>query len=150
MTRLFAAAGLAAMALFMTIGFLAGDQDLTAPATLAAVLMVVVLPAIGSAVLVRSHLASGRNDNERTTRMRHQTIESELLKLAAEKGGRLTAVELAMHLAITPESATEALDRLALRGQAEYEVTDAGVIVYSFHDIIHLGGKHSAKGVLDD
>lgn len=149
MSRLFGAAGLAAIALFMLIGFLAGDHDSRAPATLFAVALVVVLPAVGAVLLVRSHAALGRAGSEHTTRLRNQTIESEVLKLAAAKGGRLTAVELAMHLAIAPEAAIEALDRLALRGQAEYAVTDAGVIVYTFHDIIHLGGKDSAKGVLD-
>lgn len=150
MNRLTAAAVLATIALFMFTGFLFGEQPEWTPANIAAFLLVVALPAFCAVMLARSHFELVRDKSDRINRLREQIMESELLTLASERGGRLTAVELAMHLAITPEAATEALDRLALRGQAAYEVTDAGVIVYSFHDIIHLGGKHSAKGVLDD
>jgi hypothetical protein len=149
MIRLLGAVILMVIALFMTSGYLQSDRDWREPATFVALLLVVGLPLLGAALLVRSHSAAGRARSDSTTRLRHQTIESEVLKLAAERGGRLTAVELAMHLAIAPEAATEALDRLALRGQAEYAVSDAGVIVYTFHDIIHLDGKDSARNVLD-
>lgn len=149
MIRNLGALALTALALLMTAGYLRSDLDWRHPATFVSLVLLVGLPLVGATLLVRSHAALGRAGSDRTTRLRNQTLESEVLKLAAEKGGRLTAVELAMHLAIAPEAATEALDRLALRGQAEYAVTDAGVIVYTFHDIIHLGGKDSAKGVLD-
>lgn len=151
MSRLFWAVALVVFALVMTMGYLeSGRAWHDEPATAVAVVLLVVLPLLAAAFLTRQHYDLQRDRGDRTARRRDQTIESELLNLAAAKGGRLTAVELAMHLAITPEAATEALDRLALRGQAAYEVTDAGVIVYAFHDLIHLGGKDSAKGVLDD
>jgi hypothetical protein len=149
MMHLFGSILLTAFAVYMTWGYLNSSLDASDPATFVGLVLVVGFPLLGAALLARRHATVHRRRGERTIRLRQQTIESELLKLAAEKGGRLTAVELAMHLAITPEAATEALDRLALRGQADYEVTDAGVIVYSFHDIMHLGGKHTAKGVLD-
>lgn len=150
MSRILGALFLTVVALVMTMGYLRSDLEWRDPATFIGLLLVVGLPLFGAAILARSHRDAQRSRGDRTIRLRNQTIESELLKLAAQRGGRLTAVEVAMHLALTPEAATAALDRLALRGQAEYAVTDAGVIVYSFHDIIHLDGKHSAKGVLDD
>ena len=52
-------------------------------------------------------------------------------------------------MAITPEAAKDALDALALREQAELEITESGVIVYAFHDVRHLEEKSRAKGVLD-
>ena len=69
--------------------------------------------------------------------------------LAGEKGGRLTAVEVSVALAISPEEAGEALKSLGIRGHADVQVTDDGVLVYDFYDIRHLGGKSTAKGVLD-
>ena len=54
-----------------------------------------------------------------------------------------------MALAMTPDAAAEALKQLGIRGHAEVQVTDDGVLVYDFYDIRHLGGKASAKGVLD-
>ena len=150
MNRLCLAVALVAFPLVMSMGYRKSEREWQSePATAVAVVLLIVLPLIGAGLLARGHYDRRRHRGEHTSRLRHPMIESELLNRAAAKGGRLTTVELAMHLAISPESATEALDRLALRGQAEYEVTDAGVIVYSFHDIIHLGGKHSAKGVLD-
>ena len=47
------------------------------------------------------------------------------------------------------DAAAEALKQLGIRGHAEVQVTDDGVLVYDFYDIRHLGGKASAKGVLD-
>ena len=150
MTKVVAAFVLAGLSLFMLSGYLGADVPATAPASLAALFLLVGLPAIGAVLLLHSYFRERGHVGERREQLRRQTIESELLKLALTRGGRLTAVEVATHLAIPPEAATEALDRLALRGQAEYEVTDAGLIVYGFYDITHLGGKHSAKGILDD
>lgn len=42
-----------------------------------------------------------------------------------------------------------ALDGMVLRSEAELEVTDEGVLVYTFHDLKHLAGKANARSVLD-
>jgi hypothetical protein len=149
MKRLAGAFALGALSLFMLTGYLRSDIDGSAPAAMAAFALVVLLPGVGALLLARSHFAEHGREGARKEELRLQTIESEVLKLAVARGGKLAAVEVATQLALSPEQATEALDRLALRGQAEYEVTDAGVIVYAFRDILHLGGKASAKGVLD-
>lgn len=149
MNKLLAAGGLAALALFMLLGFLASDVAAGAPATLAALALTVGLPAAGAGLLARSHHAERARLGGRKAQLRRQTLDAEILRLAAEHGGRLTAVEVAARLAIGPEAAKEALDDLALRGQAEIEVTDAGLLVYGFWDVRHLGDKSSARGVLD-
>ena len=133
----------------MLSGYLNSDVARSSPAALVALLLVVGLPLAGSVILLRGHFRATHTQQSRKEQLRQQTIESEILKLAMTHGGKLTAVEVAAQFAITPEHATEALDRLALRGQAAHEVTDAGVIVYSFYDIVHLGGKSSARDVLD-
>jgi hypothetical protein len=38
---------------------------------------------------------------------------------------------------------------MADRGLAEVEVSESGVLVYSFYDVRHLGEKEAARGVLD-
>lgn len=149
MKRIWGAAGLGAISLFMLLGFLSGDQALFAPATLAALGLTVALPAVGAGLLVRGHMAERNRLTGRKAMLRQQTIEAEVLRLAAEHRGRLTAVEVATLLAVTPESATETLNALAAREHAELEITDAGLIVYNFHDVRHLGDKHSARGILD-
>jgi len=81
--------------------------------------------------------------------LRQQTIDAEVLRLAVTEGGSLTAVEVATALALTPEQAKDTLDSLVGRDIADIAVTERGVVVYTFHDAKHLGGKGDAKGVLD-
>ena len=149
MQRLIGGIALGGLGLFMLSGYFNADVARSSPASLAALLLVAGLPLVGSVLLIRSHFRDKHRLQSRKDLLRQQTVESEILKLAMARGGKLTAVEVATEFAIAPEGAVEALDRLALRGQATYEVTDAGVIVYSFYDIMHLGGKESARDVLD-
>lgn len=149
MSRLIGSALLLLLSLFMLVGFLGSSASLAAPATLAALVITVGLPLAGAAVLASGHFRGRGRLTQRREELRRQTIESEILRLAARHSGRLTAVEVASEMAISPEAAKEALDALALREQAELEITESGVIVYSFHDVRHLEQKSRAKGVLD-
>jgi hypothetical protein len=137
------------LSLFMLVGFLGSDAALTAPATIAALLITVGLPAAGSVVLAAGHFRGRGRLARRREELRQQTIESEILRLAGQRGGRLTAVEVASDMAIPPEAAKEALDSLALREVADMEITESGVLVYAFHDVRHLGQKSQARGILD-
>lgn len=150
MNKLLGAVVLIAVALFMLVGFLSSDVARGAPATLAALALTIGLPAAGAGLLVRGHLRERERLQGRKALLRQQTVDAEILRLAGESGGRLTAVEVATRLALTPEAAKEALDELAVRGHADIQVTDAGLLVYSFYDVRHLGEKESAKGILDD
>jgi hypothetical protein len=147
--RLVAAALLLLLSFFMLIGFLGSSASLSAPATIAALLITVGLPAAAGVTLASSHFRQRGQLGRRRDELRRQTIESEILRLAAQHGGRLTAVEVASDMAIAPEAAKEALDSLVLREMAELEITDSGMLVYAFTDIKHLAQKSRAKGVLD-
>lgn len=149
MGKLLGAAGLLALALFMLLGALRSGAALASPATLAALALTVGLPALGAGLLVRSHRAGHARLAGRRAQLRSQTLDAEILRLAGERGGRLTAVEVATDLAITPEAAREALDGLSVRGHADIEVSDAGLLVYGFYEVRHLGSKSTARGVLD-
>ncbi|MDQ3949326.1 MAG: hypothetical protein M3282_03185 [Gemmatimonadota bacterium] len=149
MGRLVGSGLLMLLSLFMLIGFLGSDAVIGAPATIAALLITVALPAAAGVALASGHFRGRGRLARRREELRRQTIESEILRLAGQRGGRLTAVEVASDMAISPEAAKDALDSLALREQAELEITDSGVIVYAFHDVRHLQEKPHAKGVLD-
>jgi collagenase-like PrtC family protease len=142
-------AALLALAAFMLLGFLRSDASLTSPAAIAALLITAVLPAAAGVALLRGGLTFGGRRSARIEKLRQQTLEAEILRLAMQHGGKLTAVEVATALARSPESAKSMLDSLAEREIADLEVTDRGVIVYSFHDARHVGGKHSSRGILD-
>jgi hypothetical protein len=149
MPRLVGSVLLLLLSLFMLVGFLRSDAGLAAPATIAALLITVVLPAgVGLALVAGSVRGRGRLARRREE-LKRQTIESEILRLAEQRGGRLTAVEVASEMAITPETAKDALDSLALREIAEIEITDSGLIVYALRDVRHLPEKAHARGVLD-
>lgn len=146
--KLLGAAVLAAIALFMLLGSLTADVGGGAAAVVA-LLLVVGLPAAGAALLVRSHFAERSRRTGRKAQLRQHTLDAEILRLAGERGGRLTVVEVATELGVPLEGAKQALDGLLLREHADLELTDAGVTVYHFYDVRHLGDKHTARGILD-
>jgi hypothetical protein len=78
-----------------------------------------------------------------------QTLEAEVLRLAKQKGGKLTVVEVMTDLALDSDAAKEVLDSMAGKSLAEVELTESGIIVYAFYEVRHLQDKESAKGVLD-
>ena len=147
--KLFGAAGLAAIALFMFLGFLNSDRGLSDAAALVAVALTVGLPATGAGLLLRSHFAERSRLVGRKAQLRQQTLEAEVMRFAGEHAGRLTVLEVTTRLGVTPEAAKEALDSLARREHADLEITDEGIIVYNFYDVRHQGGKDSARGLLD-
>ncbi len=138
---------LLAIAAFMFIGFLGSDA--TGPANVFALIITVVLPAAGGLALVTGRIGTTRGAGRGREELRRQTLEAELLRLAGRHGGRITIVEAVAELAITPEEAKEGLDSLSVRGLADFEVTDSGVIVYSFHDLRNIGEKHQSRGLLE-
>lgn len=149
MTKLAGAAGLALLALFMLAGFLNRDTAASAGAVVLALGITVVLPAAGAVLLARSHFAERSRLTGRKAELRRQATESELLRLAQGRGGKLLAVEAAMSLHLSEDAAREALDGMVASGRAELEVTDAGNLVYSFPALLQLPDKSTARGILD-
>ena len=137
---------LVALAVFMFIGYLGAEVG--GASAIFALLITVVLPAAGGVALITGRVG-GRVHGARRAELRQQTIEAELLRLAGRHGGKLTIVEAVGELAITPEEAKQALDALSVRGLADFEVTDSGVVVYVFHDVQNLGDKADSRGLLE-
>lgn len=149
MGRLVGAGLLLLLSVLMFVGFLGSTAAIAAPATIAALLITVGLPAAAGVALAASHFRQGGRLARRRDTLRQQTIESEILRLAAQHRGRLTAVEVSSEMAISPEDAKDALDSLVVREVAELEITDSGLLVYAFSDLKRLGEKSTAKGILD-
>jgi hypothetical protein len=146
--RLIGGAALLALALFMFAGFLRAGNA-AGGAKFFAFIITVLLPAGGGAALILSHFRGKGQLAGRKAELRQQTLEAEVLRLAAQQQGKITVVETVSALAVTPEEAKEALDALARRGLADFQVTDSGVIVYAFHDVQKLSEKSKAKGILE-
>ena len=149
MGKLVGGVALLVLALFMVVGFLRSGADPFALRTLFALFIAVGLPAAGGSWLVARHFGVGRRIEGRREQLRRDTLEAEVLKMAGRHGGRLTAVEVAGELAVPTSTAEELLNELMAREMAEIEITDSGLLVYTFHDVRHLSEKETARGLLE-
>ncbi len=135
--------------MFMGLGFLRSGADPLALRTLVALFIAVGLPAGGGSWLLARHFGVGRRIEGRREELRRDTLEAEILKMAGRHGGRLTAVEVAGELAVPTTTAEELLNELMVRELAEIEITDSGLLVYTFDDVRRLSEKESARGLLE-
>jgi hypothetical protein len=149
MKKIAGSVGLALLALFMLAGFLNSDTDVSAGARLLALGITVVLPAAGAVLLARSHFAEKSRLTGRRAELRRHAMESEIVRLAQARGGKLLAVEVAMAMHVAEDAAREALDAMVARERAELEVTDEGNLVYVFPTLRQLSDKSTARGLLD-
>ena len=133
----------------MVVGFLRAGVDPLALRTIVALFIAAGLPAAGGGLLLARHFGVGRRIEHRRESLRRDTLEAEILKMAGRHGGRLTAVEVAGELALPTTRAEELLNELMAREMADIEVTDSGLLVYTFHDVRHLSEKETARGLLD-
>ncbi|MDE2944064.1 MAG: hypothetical protein OXT63_07620 [Gemmatimonadota bacterium] len=149
MGKLIGGVALLGLALFMVVGFLRSGADPLALRTLFALFIAAGLPAAGGGLLLAHHFGIGRRIEHRREELRRDTLEAEVLKMAGRHGGRLTAVEVAGELAVPTTTAEELLNELMAREMAEIEITDSGLLVYTFHDVRHLSEKETARGLLE-
>ena len=147
MGRLWGGLALIALAVFMGLGYAAAD--VRGGAALLAFGITVLLPGGAGITMVAGHFRRRTALTDNREELRRQTLEAELLRLAGNRGGRLTVVEAVTDLAISPDTAKRSLDALVVQGIADFAVTESGVVVYSFHDIQRLGEKSSARGLLE-
>lgn len=150
MTKIAGAVGLALLSLFMLAGYLNTDTAASAGARLLALGITVILPAVGALLLARSHFAEKSRLTGRRAELRRHATESELLRLAQGRGGKLLAVEGAMALHLSEDAVRETLDAMVAGSRAELEVTDEGNLVYTFPALLQLRDKSTARGILDD
>ena len=133
----------------MLAGFLNAGTGASAGAVLIALGITVVLPAAGAVLLARSHFADKSRLTGRRAELRRHAMESEIVRLAQARGGKLLAVEVAMAMHVAEDTAREALDAMVARERAELEVTDEGNLVYVFPTLRQLSDKSTARGLLD-
>lgn len=132
----------------MLLGFFGSSVPVGSPAAIAALVITVGLPAAAGIALIRGVGASGAN-RARQAKLRQATIEAEVMKLAMAHAGKLTAIEVGTALALPQDETKRALDAMVEREIADIEITDDGVIVYTFEDAKRLGNKGTSRGILD-
>ncbi|MBF0529216.1 MAG: hypothetical protein HQK55_08095 [Deltaproteobacteria bacterium] len=137
------------LSLFMLMGFFKADLDMSPAVKLTALAIASGLPLLGGIWLFYTNYREKARLAASKLNLAAKTREAEVLKLAEKLGGRLTAVEVVTALALDQAQAKDLLESLASQGLAEVGLTDTGVIVYSFYDVLHLKEKNKAKNVLE-
>ncbi|MEM8963994.1 MAG: hypothetical protein AAGD38_21090 [Acidobacteriota bacterium] len=138
---------LIALALFMLLGW--ANADVEGAASIVALFIVVVLPAVGGVLLFRAHARGGKANLARREALRDKTVRSEMIRLATARGGKLTVVEAIAATGHDETTVRQALDALHLSGMARLELTDSGTMVWAFDDIATVEQKAAARDVLD-
>jgi len=149
MGRIVGAVALLLLSLFMLLGFVRSQAAIGSAATIVALLLTVALPAAGGIALLAGRVRGRHRLAARREQLRRQTVDAEILRLAEQRGGKLTVVEVVSDLAVTPDDAKTALDDLHTRDLADIEITDSGLLVYAFRDVRGLGQKEQSRGLLD-
>ena len=146
--KLWGGGALLLTAAFMFLGFLVSGAY-EGIETILGLIVAVGIPAGAGAALVASRFRARGRLTSRQEALRIQTIEAEVIRLASRREGRITVVEVAGELGVPAGEAKDVLDGLMAREVADIEVTESGVLVYSFHDVEHLEDKSSARPLLD-
>lgn len=131
----------------MLLGF-ARVGSVTAASMIALVIGVGIPAAVGIALLT-GRLGGGRSLTRAKAQLRRQTIEAEILRLAGQREGKITVVEVVTELALDHTEAKDLLDALSVRGIGDIQITESGTIVYDYRDLRSLGEKGSARDVLE-
>lgn len=143
------AAGIALMIIggLMALGFTQASLSQGPLVIFLSLCLTVFLPLGGGFYLVRSAGQQQKTLQANKSALAHKTLQAEILRLAAQHQGRLTILEVTQAFALTQEQAEAALDRLALEQLAEHQLTDDGLLVYTFPQVQQLAHKHQAKGL---
>jgi uncharacterized membrane protein len=144
--RKVAAAGLFLVAAFMLLGFSLSEKEQSAGINVFILLLTVALPVAVGIGLLRG---APRQNSERMQQLRLQTIDAEILRLAIERKGRLTGVEIMSTLGLPEADVSRSLDGMMQREVADMEVTEEGVLVYTFHEAKYMKGDPNAKRLRD-
>lgn len=140
---------LIALSCFMLLGFFNSTTPHPIGVTIFTFLIAIILPMVGGILMLYSVRENNKNISQGKSSLAQKTLDAEILKFAQQNDGQLTVVEVAAQFALGTSEAEEVLDQLAQRGLADYQVTDSGLMVYSFTDVRHLHEKSQAKRVLD-
>jgi hypothetical protein len=107
------------------------------------ILLTGVAPMVGGFILCKWSLRLGKNI------LTPEQLENNVLKLAEQRNGSLTAVELAMDTDLSLEEAEAKLDDWAKKGFVTIKVSNSGALIYYFNGIISDEERKLAKGVSD-
>ncbi|MBF2054087.1 MAG: hypothetical protein IGS03_11595 [Candidatus Sericytochromatia bacterium] len=147
MNKAVSGSALLGLSAFMLLGFF--NADLAPGVAFATFLIAVVLPGGAGGYLLYLHQQDKQRVHQSRGVLAQRTLAAETLAFARAQGGRLTVLEVATRFALSTSEAEQLLDQMALEGHADYQVTDEGLIVYTFAGVQQLDSKHQSKRLED-
>jgi hypothetical protein len=117
-----------------------GSGKTDAGGMIAATLLFGMLPTVSGYLICRrmKHRARHRTREE---------MEHKIMKLARECEGRVTVGDVQMITELNFLEAQKLLEEYTINGITEMEITESGVKVYRFYDLISNEEKRSARGL---
>ena len=101
-----------------------------------------LLFAIGGFMMYRHH-------SRKAERRSREYMEQDILKLAAEKHGKITPAEVVLATKVGIDEAKVMLDNFCANDLAQLNITDKGVMVYVFDGFLSEEEKDTAKSPLE-
>jgi hypothetical protein len=129
---------LIAFGVFLSLGFVINaTQEGINAGDIAAILMLGIAPIAGGGVLIRSHFKRKRNvllDQKKALQAKQET---EIFRLAQQKGGRLSIPDIVAGTSLSTIEVDQIMRTMAENGYVSMEVTNSGIIIYEFYEIAH-------------
>lgn len=125
--------------LFMLLGLVSGDalQEGSLASNLVMAILFTLAPIVGGGFMIRSHFMKKRKALKEQQTALQRAREKQILRLAQQKGGRISIPEIVVDTSMSTEEAEEFMQDLTAKGYVDMQVTDSGVIVYEFYEIAH-------------
>ncbi len=96
-----------------------------------------IAPITAGGLLIRSHLKEKRTAIQNQKQVLYTQREKEIIRLAQQTGGRLSIPDIVAGTSMNTIEADAMMREMTTKGYVDMQVTEAGVIVYEFFEIVH-------------
>lgn len=94
-------------------------------------------PLAGGGLLIRSRMMAKRKALQAKARDLYVQREKEVIRLAQSSNGRISIPDIVAGTSMSSDEAEKVMQEMTTKGYVDMQVTDAGVIVYEFYEIVH-------------
>ena len=124
--------------LFMLLGFVVNATEKGVDAgDIALALFLGVTPVAVGGMLIRSHVKEKQKAVQNQKQVLYTQREKEIIRLAQQTGGRLSIPDIVAGTSMNTIEADAMMREMTTKGYVNMQVTDAGVILYEFYELVH-------------
>jgi hypothetical protein len=104
---------------------------------IAAVVILCIAPITAGGLLIRSHFKEKQKAVQNQMQVLYTQREKEIIRLAQQTGGRLSIPDIVAGTSMNTIEADEIMREMTTKGYVDMQVTEAGVILYEFYELVH-------------